>query len=767
MEKTYPRLRNDLIVSRQEFEKITYYVIKDPATQRFFRVKEFEYFIARSLDGVTPPEHIAGRFQERFGIHLPLETLNRFIQRLSSLGFLEGQATERELVRLQHQKGTFPGRLLFIKLKGFDPDQILNRLLRYTRFVFTPGFLGVSFLVILLGALLTLGSWSDLGYSFTGIFRIATIFEIWIALFLVVLLHEFAHGLTCKHFGGEVHEMGFLLLYFQPCFYCNVSDAYLFPERSKRLWVTFAGAYCQIFVWAMATILWRITALDTGLNSFLFVVVITSGVTVLFNFNPLIKLDGYYLLADYLEIPNLRKKAFEHLSRVLKRTFLGIRETGAQVTARAKRIYLWYGVLSLLYSVLLLFFIALKVERFLVGEMGGAGFVLFLILVFLIIGRPLGKGLAGGWRSLASQKEKLLTPKKIVIYGAMVVTLVLLLALVKAELKIGGFCETKALESFTLRCFSDGTVIAELLRGGIEEKKSLNYLKLFNTDFTTLNLVTTVKEGQKVDSGQTVAELTSPSYHSNLLQVKESLRKAVDNYALLQKGARKESIQQAKDKVAQIQSELSLKEKELKRDSDLFEKKLISSHELETVQTEYAILSNQLKIGRNELEIIKDGTRAEELSMAETEIKRWEARLEFLEGQVSDSQIRSLIRGVVTSISSDGSLLSISNIDTMRVLIQVSEKDMDVLREGNKVKLKVQSYPFLSFWGKVTRISQVAETGGSRKIFPVTCKIENKDHLLRPGMTGYAKVFCGKRTLFTLVTRRLVRYVKVEIWSWW
>jgi multidrug efflux pump subunit AcrA (membrane-fusion protein) len=323
------------------------------------------------------------------------------------------------------------------------------------------------------------------------------------------------------------------------------------------------------------------------------------------------------------------------------------------------------------------------------------------------------------------------------------------------------------LESFTLRTLSDGTVLSELFRGGVEEKKSVNYLKLFTTDFTTLNLVTEVKEGQKVDSAQVVAELTSPSYHSNLLQVKENIRKAVENYNLLQKGARKESIQQAQDKVAQIQSQLSFADKELKRYSELFDKKLISSYVWDSVQTDHDILTNQLRIAQNDLKIMKNGSRPEELSMADTEIKRWQERLEFLESQVSDSQIRSPIRGTVTSISYDGNILSISNIDTVRVMIQVSEKDLDVLGLGQKVKLKVQSYPFLSFWGKVTRISQMADVGGPKKIFPVTCKIENPKHMLKPGMTGYAKVFCGKRSLFTLLTRRIVRYFRVEVWSWW
>jgi HlyD family secretion protein len=345
------------------------------------------------------------------------------------------------------------------------------------------------------------------------------------------------------------------------------------------------------------------------------------------------------------------------------------------------------------------------------------------------------------------------------------------------ELKIGSACEIEPLEYFSLRNTQEGTVTSELFRGGTEEKKSVNLLKLYTTDFTTLNLVTTVKEGQKIEVGETVAELTSLSYLSNLAQVRENLKRAEENYALLQKGARKEAIQQAKDKVSQIQSELKFKETELSRLSDLHQKNLISNQELEKVQTEVSILSNQLKIAQNELKIMKNGARPEELSMRETEIKMWEARLEFLEGQVSDSQIRSPINGVVTSISHDANLLTIANLDTMRVLIKVSEKDLDVLKEGLPVKLKVRSYPFLSFWGKVAKISQIADAGGSKKIFPVTCKIENsvkdistsegKDYLLKPGMSGYAKVYCGKMRLASLLTRRIIRYLRVEVWSWW
>ncbi|MFQ6032637.1 MAG: hypothetical protein ACE5K2_06925, partial [Candidatus Zixiibacteriota bacterium] len=561
MAQSYPKFRGDLIISQQKFEKVTYYVIKDPITRKFFRLKEFEHFITQNLDGKTPPEEIAQKFQKHFNIRLHLNILNKFIHRLETLGFLEGDISERELAKLQYRKRTFWGRVLFIKLKGFDPDRILNRLLRYTKFLFTPHFFVFSLFIIFLAIVITISNWGDLGYSIRGLFRIATLFKIWIAIFLVIVLHEFAHGLTCKYFGGEVHEMGFLLLYLQPCFYSNVSDAYLFKEKSKKLWVTFAGAFCQILVWAVATHLWRITALDTQLNSFLFVVVITSGISVLFNFNPLIRLDGYYLLSDYLEIPNLRKKAFDFLSSYFKTRFLKVHALRIEASPRNKRIYVGYGVLSLLYSAFLLSFIFIKVENFLVSRWGGFGFVLFLFLLFLILKQPAKKALAGGIGFVRAKKEDFVKPKKVIIWSSIIVVLLFFLFIVKMELKVGSRCEIQALESYTLRNSPDGAITEELSQRGGDEKKSINLLKLVSNEYGALNLVTKVKEGERVKKGKVVAELFSASYLADLEQARAALNRAREHYTLLKKGPREDSIHQAKERVAQTQAELKLKEK--------------------------------------------------------------------------------------------------------------------------------------------------------------------------------------------------------------
>ena len=155
-------------------------------------------------------------------------------------------------------------------------------------------------------------------------------------MFSVITIHEFAHGLTCCHFGGKVHEVGFMLIYFAPAFYCDVSDAWMFPSRRQRMWVTFAGGYIQMVIWGLCTLVWRVTDPDTFVQSdlrwwsFCF-----QAFRSLLNFNPLIKLDGYYMLSDYLEIPNLRTRSMATLWNWIA----GKKEVGAPREVRAQLIY--------------------------------------------------------------------------------------------------------------------------------------------------------------------------------------------------------------------------------------------------------------------------------------------------------------------------------------------------------------------------------------------------------------------------------------------
>src|SRR5207247_1977959 len=118
---------------------------------------------------------------------------------------------------------------------------------------------------------------------------------------------------TCKRFGGEVHEVGFLFLFLMPCFYCNVSDAWLLPEKSKRVWVTLAGPFCDLFLASLGVFVWRLTPPDSLTNYLALGVFFVCAGRTLLNVNPLLRLDGYYILSDLAEIPNLQQRSFHEL----------------------------------------------------------------------------------------------------------------------------------------------------------------------------------------------------------------------------------------------------------------------------------------------------------------------------------------------------------------------------------------------------------------------------------------------------------------------
>jgi putative peptide zinc metalloprotease protein len=277
MEPPPPKLRGDLVVSQQETPEGSFCVVKDPATGRFFRFREAEHFILQQLDGATPLDLIQRKAEEKFGASLPQETLERFTTRLRGVGLLEDERADRG--HLGSPRGRVRGSPLYLRLKAVDPDRLFNRLLPRVRLFFTPHFVVFSGTLILLAFAITFANWREISRDVPSLFRFKILFLIWLTSFIVVTAHEFAHGLTCKRFGGEVHEMGFLLIYLQPAFYCNVSDAWLFPEKSRRLWVTFAGPYFELFLWAVATLIWRVTEPETALHYMALVVMTTSAIT--------------------------------------------------------------------------------------------------------------------------------------------------------------------------------------------------------------------------------------------------------------------------------------------------------------------------------------------------------------------------------------------------------------------------------------------------------------------------------------------------------
>jgi len=372
------RVRGDLSIEPQKYEGRTYYVVKDPVSLRYYRFKEHEHFLLRMMDGGHTLDEAQKKFELRFRPdRLTLEDLEQFGQQLLTAGLAQNESPQagkqlfdrRKKRRRMELLQTFTN-ILYIKIPIFDPEKLLIRMLKYTRWIFTISFLLFSAGVMLGAILLVLThfqTFRDRLPSYQEFFSFKTIIYMWAALGVVKVIHEFGHGLSCKVFGGEVHEMGFLFLCFSPAMYCNVSDAWMLPSKWRRIIISGAGIYVELMIAAIATFVWWNSSGFPFLNYLsLSLMIVCSVSTVMFNGNPLMRFDGYYVLADWLEIPNLRDRSNRYLQRLMTEYCLGIEVQPEPYMELWRRIlFVGYAVISYVYRWVITFVILKFMATFL------------------------------------------------------------------------------------------------------------------------------------------------------------------------------------------------------------------------------------------------------------------------------------------------------------------------------------------------------------------------------------------------------------------
>src|SRR5438132_5348776 len=372
------RLRRDLEIAPQKYEGRTYYVVKDPVSLRYYRFKEQEHFLIQLMDGDHSLDDAQKEYEKRFRPErLTLEDLEGFGQQLLTAGLAQNESPQagkqlfdRRKKRKRSEWMQALTNILYIKIPIIDPDKLLNWMLPHLRWIFTTWFMAVSITTMAAAILLVathFETFRDKLPDYHEFFSFGTVAYLWAALGIVKVIHEFGHGLSCKAFGGEVHEMGALFLVFSPCLYCNVSDAWTLPSKWKRIIISFAGIYVELIIAALATFVWWNSSAHPFINNMsLSLMVVCSVSTVVFNANPLMRYDGYYILADWLEIPNLRDRPNRFLQRLAMDYCLGIEVQPEQYMALWRRIlFVAYAIISYFYRWIITFSILYFMSFFL------------------------------------------------------------------------------------------------------------------------------------------------------------------------------------------------------------------------------------------------------------------------------------------------------------------------------------------------------------------------------------------------------------------
>jgi putative peptide zinc metalloprotease protein len=330
------RVRPDLQLFEQKYEGKTFHVVKDPVCLRYYRFSKQEYFVFRLFDGRHTMEEVQEAFEEEFKpLRLEPQDLEAFARQLVTAGLVQNEQPgaarhlfERRRKQRNMRRLTTFTNILYLKIPVFDPDRLLNWMYRYLWWIFTTWFFAAS-----VGLMLAAVVHITLHYNtfhaklpaYQEFFTWNSVLYMWLSLGVVKVIHEFGHGLSCKAFGGECHEMGILLMCLSPALYANVTDAWTLADKWKRIIISFAGIYVELVIAALATFVWWYTpAYPTVNNIALCIMVLCSVSTVMFNANPLMRFDGYYILADWLEVPNLREKANRFLNNLFLSKCLGV-----------------------------------------------------------------------------------------------------------------------------------------------------------------------------------------------------------------------------------------------------------------------------------------------------------------------------------------------------------------------------------------------------------------------------------------------------------
>jgi hypothetical protein len=398
-----PQIAADVEVAEQRDGERTVFIAGSASAGRFIMLRETEHKVFNLIDGSRPPREVCEEFKAQQGGNLALPTLIKFLTKLDQVGILAGERSE-EVAPPDLQLS----QAIYVRFKLFNPERLFARLVPPLRWIWTTGFFVATVLTMVATLLLSLVHWAEVA-SYGGY----TLSEHYVAIFaagwVVVVTHEFAHGMTCKAFGGRVTEVGVLLIYyFLPGLYCNVSGIHLIPQRNRRLWVIAAGIYWQLLVGALALLGWFALAPYTLLADLAFIFFMGSVLNIVFNANPLIKLDGYYFLSQLLRLPNLMDRSRAYWRGLLKMSVFGERNLEAAKYAWGERaIYFAFGLLSFLYNVGLRSFIVIFIGGYLIewfhlpGLFGAAGLAIFYAR------RPLGQTIA----SIRSKASSLLSSK--------------------------------------------------------------------------------------------------------------------------------------------------------------------------------------------------------------------------------------------------------------------------------------------------------------------------------------------------------------------
>ena len=380
------KLRDDLLVSYQSYGNRPCYLLEDPAHGSYFQIGLKEYDFIRKLDG----EHDLTAALAASDSGLDEDNAKTLIQWLLQSQLVYVQHPEHQSWHLppkaddkvqKHAKKINP---LFIKFPLGNPDGLLERWYPWLRWMLGWRFFGL-WLALALSAIYLLSSHAD-RFAHAAMGLLSPYNAIWLVIAWILLkgIHEIFHGLVCKKYGGTIPEAGLFFILFTPLGgYVNAGSSWRFTSKWQRIHVSAAGIFIEVLLAAIATWVWAYT--DTGAVNYLaYNIIVIAGIgTLLFNANPLMRFDGYYILSDWLNLPNLGTAGQRYL-QYLNRYYIQGRDMTLPAWAHPNWVK-FYGILSLFWRIFIMTSLIFMASQLLEG----IGLILAGIGIFSWLGVPM------------------------------------------------------------------------------------------------------------------------------------------------------------------------------------------------------------------------------------------------------------------------------------------------------------------------------------------------------------------------------------------
>jgi putative peptide zinc metalloprotease protein len=395
--KSFPRL-HPKVIAREQIEGGNPIIVAMVSGGSYIlRFSREQWQLVQLFNGERSYAELAELFQKQTGIVFTEQEMREFAEPLEECGFwhtttLDLSTTASQKLADERRRRAWKNiDLACLTFSTWDPDRYLTRLHDRLSFIYTKWFTVLTLGAFAVMGLIFLSGWSEIWRDTVQYYNfrdksVADLAEFWLLFCGLGYFHECAHGLTCKHFGGAVHSMGFMLVYLSPAFFCDVGEVYVYGGKWPRVAAIFAGIWTELMFCSVASIVWWTTPAGTLYHDFAYKIMLITGVAVvLMNLNPLIKLDGYYLFGELIGFPTIKEDSTDYLSSWVKRNLLRLPVEVPYLRRRRRALFVIYGVLSGFYS----YFVLFVVVRFVYNIFSAAnpqwGFLPALLLAAMIL----------------------------------------------------------------------------------------------------------------------------------------------------------------------------------------------------------------------------------------------------------------------------------------------------------------------------------------------------------------------------------------------